>query len=244
MKKILFFIAMTIGLNIIAVSQNAIPKPKNPMADYYNDYGAFAAEFGINEFQYTIYPEDVDGNPLDSTKLSFSVFTDFDEIYTFQAHYYYESSQNFSTYWADGVDRTEIPYLIFKEDPNFTIWTSPIYGSTDTTLNDGERLFLWRIGIQVYYTDNGMKSASDIVYVQYQPDPNYWPPGGGVFPKPVSVLGDVNDDGIVNISDITALIDYLLGNEVEKINKFNADIQDDASLNISDVTSLIDYVLN
>ena len=65
-----------------------------------------------------------------------------------------------------------------------------------------------------------------------------------MFPKPVSVLGDVNDDGIVNISDITALIDYLLGNEVEKINKFNADIQDDASLNISDVTSLIDYVLN
>ena len=55
--------------------------------------------------------------------------------------------------------------------------------------------------------------------------------------------GDVNDDKAVNISDVTALIDYLL-NPATEINLANADCNLDSAINISDVTSLIDYLLS
>lgn len=54
--------------------------------------------------------------------------------------------------------------------------------------------------------------------------------------------GDVNNDGHVNISDVTALIDYILSSDSE-INQSNADTNSDGSINISDVTNLIDMIL-
>lgn len=57
-----------------------------------------------------------------------------------------------------------------------------------------------------------------------------------------AMLGDVNNDGKVNISDVTALIDYLLGSTVD-INTKNADLNGDTTINISDVTALIDAIL-
>ena len=65
-----------------------------------------------------------------------------------------------------------------------------------------------------------------------------------VIPGSVTVLrGDVNDDGTVNIADVTALIDYLLGGDASLINIDNADCNDDSGVNIADVTALIDYLL-
>ncbi len=56
--------------------------------------------------------------------------------------------------------------------------------------------------------------------------------------------GDVNGDGSVNISDVTALIDYLLSGNASGINLSGADCNQDNGINISDVTSLIDYLLS
>ena len=58
------------------------------------------------------------------------------------------------------------------------------------------------------------------------------------------VLGDVNDDGIVNIADVTKLIDYLLDNSATPFNRNNADVKQDGNIDIADVTSLIDLLLN
>ena len=59
-----------------------------------------------------------------------------------------------------------------------------------------------------------------------------------------AIRGDVNGDSSVNISDVTALIDYLLTNDASNINLNNADCNQDSSINISDVTALIDYLLS
>lgn len=55
--------------------------------------------------------------------------------------------------------------------------------------------------------------------------------------------GDVNHDGSVNISDVTALIDYIL-NPSSSICEICADLNGDGVVNISDVTALIDKILN
>ena len=62
--------------------------------------------------------------------------------------------------------------------------------------------------------------------------------------KNASLRGDVNGDGSVNISDVTALIDYLLSGNPSGVNVTAADCNQDSSVNISDVTSLIDYLLS
>ena len=58
------------------------------------------------------------------------------------------------------------------------------------------------------------------------------------------MVGDVNDDSSVNISDVTSLIDYLLSGDATGVNISAADCNMDGDVNISDVTSLIDYLLS
>ena len=70
-----------------------------------------------------------------------------------------------------------------------------------------------------------------------------WAEGEGWEPYVGSSFqrGDVNGDGSVNISDVTALIDLLLGGGT--ISDPAADCNQDNGINISDVTALIDYLL-
>ena len=57
-------------------------------------------------------------------------------------------------------------------------------------------------------------------------------------------IGDVNKDNAVNIADVTALIDYLLGGDPSSINVDAADVNGDDAVNIADVTALIDLLLS
>ena len=59
---------------------------------------------------------------------------------------------------------------------------------------------------------------------------------------PTFLRGDVNDDGEVNISDVTALIDYLLFEDATGINLDAADCDKNNEVSISDVTALIDFI--
>ena len=54
------------------------------------------------------------------------------------------------------------------------------------------------------------------------------------------LVGDVNGDGNVNITDVTALIDILLSSSETSA---AADVNGDSSVNITDVTALIDLLL-
>ena len=57
-----------------------------------------------------------------------------------------------------------------------------------------------------------------------------------------NMRGDVDDDGSVNIADVTMLIDYIMNCDID-INTDNADVDRDGSIDIADVTTLIDYIL-
>lgn len=56
--------------------------------------------------------------------------------------------------------------------------------------------------------------------------------------------GDVNNDGQVNINDVTALINYLLSGDASAINLQAADCDQDGEIKIGDVTALINYLLS
>jgi len=56
--------------------------------------------------------------------------------------------------------------------------------------------------------------------------------------------GDVDMDGKVNITDVTALINYLLSHNAQGVNLVAADVDSNGSINIADVTALINYLLS
>ncbi len=76
----------------------------------------------------------------------------------------------------------------------------------------------------------------------------YWLPqkynGSAWVELTASTRGDVNGDGNVNISDVTALINYLLSHNATGINLDAANCNQDSAINISDVTALINYLLS
>ena len=54
------------------------------------------------------------------------------------------------------------------------------------------------------------------------------------------VPGDVNHDGEVNIADVNAVIDAILGG----VQDINFDVNGDGEVNIADVNAIIDIILS
>ena len=61
--------------------------------------------------------------------------------------------------------------------------------------------------------------------------------------EPEILIGDVNGNGMVDIADVTRLIDYLLDSENTVIDNVAADVYPDGEISIRDLTALIDMLL-
>ena len=55
--------------------------------------------------------------------------------------------------------------------------------------------------------------------------------------------GDANSDGMVDVSDITAIASYILGEETENFSKENADVNSDGAIDVADVTGAANIIL-
>lgn len=55
--------------------------------------------------------------------------------------------------------------------------------------------------------------------------------------------GDVNEDGKVDVKDVSDLVNYILGRSVDVFNTANADLDGDNKFSVSDVSILIDVIL-
>jgi len=57
-------------------------------------------------------------------------------------------------------------------------------------------------------------------------------------------LGDVNSDGDVNVTDVTMLVNHILGVEDDNFFIENADLTQDGEVTVTDVTALVNLILN
>ena len=57
------------------------------------------------------------------------------------------------------------------------------------------------------------------------------------------LLGDVNGDGLVNITDVVLLVEHILNVENPSFIMENADINSDNTINITDATLLVNIIL-
>jgi hypothetical protein len=123
--------------------------PANPTANNWYDCGD---ESGDSYFTFTLPSTDVDGNALDMHNVSYRIYTDDDQVFTFDVEHY----------WLDiSEDMTEVPYWLWSNGMDF--WEGKVYFYR--TNMGGNPLFAWRIGIQVVYTMGGVTNVSDIVYL-------------------------------------------------------------------------------
>jgi len=59
----------------------------------------------------------------------------------------------------------------------------------------------------------------------------------------LTLLGDANYDGKVRIGDATAILNYIVGIEVEGFNAKNADVNQDGKIRIGDVTGVLNIIV-
>ena len=63
------------------------------------------------------------------------------------------------------------------------------------------------------------------------------------FAQSKNYLGDVDGDGIINITDAMVIVDYVLGKQPSKFIFANADLDKDGTVNITDAMLIVDYLL-
>ena len=128
--------------------------PANPEASSWYDYSEYGSNYG--NFYFNLPTTDVDGNYIDQYFLSYSIYTDNDQIYTFRA-------SDFPNELTE--DATEIPASVFFNSWNLSSFGANLYW-------DEAPLFTHQVGIQVFYTIDGVKNASEIVYLEVYPNPS------------------------------------------------------------------------
>lgn len=147
----------------------------------------------------------------------------------FFSNAYYPTIQSITIYSGE----VTAPQLRATEDGNET--KRVITGITDKfyTVNNllAEGTFLYKV--KAIYTDGTESAWSNQEMVTLFDN--------GPAPHEFEV-GDVNHDHSVNIADVTALIDYLLGSG--NVCTTCANVDGDDGINIADVTALIDKLLN
>ncbi|MBQ6649523.1 MAG: hypothetical protein IJM66_11830 [Muribaculaceae bacterium] len=134
--------------------------PADPVL-YEDSWFDSGEEDGYSCFDFTVLAEDVDGNYIDPTHLVYSIFTDDDVPFVFDA----------ATYSYDLTeDMTDIPYEIYSSGYDFDM--SRIYFYR-TNMGDNP-MFTQRIGIQVHYDVPVTSKGRDITIVRNSSNIVYW----------------------------------------------------------------------
>ena len=118
--------------------------------------------------------------------------------------------------------------------------------TTASTIVIGLEAGEWKLAIDVDNISAGLTA----IPVNFNSTQSFSLPAGGfkVYykgePSSNVLVGDVNNDGEVNIGDIAKIIDIIVGGSVSDDMLARADVNQDGEVNIGDVTRVIDIILS
>ncbi len=150
-------------------------------------------------------------------------------------------------------------YIVLNEDGTVSYPQQPLRDIVDAENPDGDGLWYNTSVVdgQMVEGNEGLATPEAITWDLTRPSDHdglwygwdnnilYFTDGQSfVLPSSGSMRGDVNDDGVVNVSDVTLLIDSLLTGDFSQINILNADASLDGTVSVTDVTAIIDYLLS
>ena len=87
---------------------------------------------------------------------------------------------------------------------------------------------------------NAVVALRNSITVEESGQKHYLEDSEAIVNAAASIQGDVNDDGDVNVIDITALIDEIMNDGTNP----RADVNGDGEINVIDITVLIDIIMN
>ena len=188
-----------------------------------------------------IFILNADGSLLDR------ILMDFDSIEPYEDQMYEIIVDNYSSTSEENVDYSTQIQPIFNSSCtnchgvsgglNLTTYDNVMNGgnSGDVVIPyDYENSLLWQ------YVDSGEMppSATDLTQAQIDLIAQ-WIDEGALAEPYEPLLGDVNDDGTVNILDIVQLANMILSNDYQE----SADLNGDENLNILDIVQLVNIIL-
>lgn len=151
MKK---FILSLMGLAVAASAFAAVVTPADPTNVTWYDSGS---EDGYSRLNFTLPTVDVNGNVINNENMGYRIYTDDDQIFTFERDVYssdalYQDMTSIYYYqWSGGSDIRHNVVFFYRT-------------------NQGDNpFFTWRIGIQVFYTNDDGTGESNIVYTEVFP---------------------------------------------------------------------------
>lgn len=181
------------------------------------EYQEYTAPFIISENCTITAKATKDGHDSEETTATYTITLPTVDTPTFTpAAGEYVGKQNVTI--ACATDGATIYYTTDGSEPTAesAVYNAPITVSESMTIK--------AIAVKQYYINSSVAEAAYTI----------------LPPK-----GDVNRDGFVNVSDVTALISIILGNEPEDCNYdyVAANFNEDEFTNVADVTELIAYIL-
>ena len=142
----------------------------------------------------------------------------------------YVTSTSFRADWTDQTPADAVSSYTLQYTGDGTTSTIPGITNKNYTLENLTAGAMYSYKVMAYYVDGTQSNWSNIQEVTLLQGQTYQ-------------RGDVNKDGMVSISDVTDLIDFLLSGNGD-ITLDVADINGDDAITISDVTELIDMLLS
>lgn len=189
------------------------------------DYDSYAANGAASEAIFVTFS--TNGNPGEGSKNDALYVDDMELVYLGNM-----TDLRYQGVTINGWNPAVNTYSMeIAGEPNLDDFTATIEGASAVVTKTMERNAdgSYRIAISVVAAD--LQTATCYIINVTEPAPQF-------------KVGDVNNDGVVNIADVTSLIDYLLGGNTAGINTAAADVDDNQTVNIADVTALIDKLLS
>ena len=168
-------------------------------------------------------------------------------------------------YSIDGYDLTASTLVNVMSESQMTVATPTASIASGSVVEKGTAVYLScsTEGATIYYTLDGscpcdntparkvydgtpiiINSTTTIKAMATAPDLYDSDVATFVYRVPNGLRGDVNGDGEVNIADVNALLDIVLGGQVDEDTRARADVNADDEVNIADINAVIELILN